>query len=101
MSQNQGGRKNESARCRRRSKGSVIKKIAENEGYEVLEAEDGYEGWRIFQKEKKNIHIALLDWMMPKIDGYQVCSKLREDVRRWREKLLPSEFIRFKEFLFK
>jgi len=38
----------------------LIKKIVENEGYEVLEAEDGHEAWSIFQKEKDNIYIALL-----------------------------------------
>ena len=50
----------------------LIKKIAENEGYEILEAEDGNEGWKIFQKEKDNIYIALLDWMMPKMDGQEI-----------------------------
>jgi len=56
----------------------LIKKIVENEGYEVLEAEDGHEGWSIFQKEKDNIYIALLDWMMPKIDGIELCRRIRK-----------------------
>lgn len=56
----------------------LIKKIAENEGYEVLEAEDGYEGWKIFQKEKDNIYIALLDWMMPKMDGIELCRRIKK-----------------------
>ena len=56
----------------------LIKKIAESEGYEVLEAEDGYEGWRIFQKEKDNIYIAFLDWMMPKMDGMELCRRIRK-----------------------
>ena len=56
----------------------LIKKIVENEGYEVLEAEDGYEGWKIFQKEKDNIYIALLDWMMPKMDGIELCRRIRK-----------------------
>jgi diguanylate cyclase (GGDEF)-like protein len=56
----------------------LIKKIVENEGYEVLEAKDGNEGWRIFQKEKDNIYIAFLDWMMPKIDGIELCRRIRK-----------------------
>ena len=56
----------------------LIKKIVENEGYEVLEAEDGYEGWSMFQKEKDNIYIALLDWMMPKMDGIELCGRIRK-----------------------
>lgn len=56
----------------------LIKKIVENEGYEVLEAEDGYEGWSIFQKEKDNIYIALLDRIMPKMDGIELCRRIRK-----------------------
>lgn len=56
----------------------LIKKIAESEGYEVIEAENGYEGWRIFQKEKDNIYIILLDWMMPKMDGMKLCRQIRK-----------------------
>jgi diguanylate cyclase (GGDEF)-like protein len=56
----------------------LIKKIVENEGYEVLEAEDGHEAWSIFQKEKDNIYIALLDWMMPKMDGIELCRRIRK-----------------------
>jgi len=56
----------------------LIKKIVENEGYEVLEAKDGYEGWSIFQKEKDNIYIALLDWRMPKMDGIELCRRIRK-----------------------
>jgi DNA-binding response OmpR family regulator len=43
----------------------IIKKASESTGYEVLEAENGIDGWKIFQKEKNNIYIAILDWMMP------------------------------------
>jgi len=56
----------------------LIKKIVENEGYEVLEAKDGYEGWKIFQKEKDDIHITILDWMMPEMDGIELCRRIRK-----------------------
>ncbi|MDL1981328.1 MAG: diguanylate cyclase, partial [Deltaproteobacteria bacterium] len=51
---------------------------AESEGYEVLEARDGYEGWSIFQKEKNNIYIAILDWMLPEMDGIELCRRIRK-----------------------
>jgi diguanylate cyclase (GGDEF)-like protein len=56
----------------------IMKKIAESEGYEVLEARDGYEGWSIFQKEKNNIYIAILDWMLPEMDGIELCRRIRK-----------------------
>lgn len=55
----------------------IIKHIVENEGYEVLEAENGYEGWKIFQKEKHNIYLTILDWMMPEMDGIELCRRIR------------------------
>ena len=56
----------------------LIKKAAESTGYEVLEAENGIDGWKIFQKEKSNIYIAILDWMMPKMDGIELCRRIRK-----------------------
>lgn len=46
------------------------------EGYECFKAYDGKEAIRIFEKE--NIDLAILDIMMPGIDGCQICSKIRE-----------------------
>lgn len=45
--------------------------------YEVLEAGDGEEALDIFYREK-GIALVILDVMMPKMDGYQVCRELRE-----------------------
>ncbi len=47
------------------------------EGHTVLEAEDGAEALRIF-KNHPDISLALLDIMMPEVDGWQVCRKIRE-----------------------
>ena len=46
-------------------------------GYEVVLAEDGEEAWRALQGPDAP-SIALLDWMMPGVDGLQVCRKVRE-----------------------
>ena len=47
------------------------------EGYEVIEAVDGEEAVNLFQ-DKQNIDLLLLDIMMPKCSGYDVCRAVRE-----------------------
>ncbi|PFL22509.1 DNA-binding response regulator [Bacillus cereus] len=47
-----------------------------NEGYEVLQAGDGEEGLEIVKK--RDVHLIVLDIMMPKIDGIHMCMKVRE-----------------------
>ncbi len=46
-------------------------------GYEVVEAEDGSQAVDIFF-ESKDIALIILDVMMPKMDGWQVCREIRE-----------------------
>lgn len=46
------------------------------EGYEILSANDGEEGLALALEEKPDL--ILLDIMMPKLDGLQVCRKIRE-----------------------
>jgi two-component system cell cycle response regulator len=47
-------------------------------GYEVTVAGDGDEAWRALQTATRP-RIAILDWMMPGMDGIEVCRKIRED----------------------
>jgi len=49
------------------------------EGFEVLEAADGAEGLRRAREEKPDLLV--LDLMLPKMDGYQVCRSLKFDSR--------------------
>lgn len=46
-------------------------------GYEVVEAADGEEAVNQYEKENGDIDIAILDIMMPKKDGFEVCKYLR------------------------
>lgn len=48
-----------------------------NEGYKVFKSYNGDDGINIINKE--NIHLVILDVMMPGIDGFQVCMKIRKD----------------------
>ena len=47
------------------------------QGYIVLEAENGEEAVDVFFTEK-NIGLIILDVMMPKMDGWQVCREIRQ-----------------------
>ena len=47
------------------------------EGYEVVTAADGEEAIKKAQDEKPDIIV--LDIMMPKMDGYEACKKLKSD----------------------
>lgn len=55
----------------------VLHLYLEKDGYEVYEAADGIRAMEVLQKEK--IDLAILDIMMPGIDGYRVLRNIRED----------------------
>ncbi len=46
-------------------------------GYEVVEAFDGQDAFEKYQQESDSIKIAVLDVMMPRMDGLELCKKLR------------------------
>lgn len=50
--------------------------MLEKEGYEVVEAENGEVALAKFETE--NVDVILLDLMMPKLDGNQVCKRIRQ-----------------------
>lgn len=54
----------------------VVKDYFENEGYQVLEAVDGEEALFLF--EESDIHLIILDIMLPVLDGWSVCRRIRK-----------------------
>ena len=58
----------------------------ESAGYEVIPAVNGIEGLRKAQEEQPDLLV--LDLMLPGIDGYEVCHRLRSDPAG-RERRLP------------
>ena len=48
-------------------------------GYQILEAEDGEKAIEVFEENRNKIKLILLDVMMPKLDGWSVLRKIRQD----------------------
>ena len=55
----------------------LLRDFLEREGYQILEASDGIEAMDMFYADK-NIDLIILDVMMPRMDGWQVCKEVRE-----------------------
>ncbi len=53
----------------------IVKKYLEASGYSVITAEDGLEG--LYQFNEKSIDLAILDLMMPKMDGFELLKEIR------------------------
>lgn len=55
----------------------LVKDFLERDGFTVLEAGDGLEAMDVFY-DNKDIALLILDVMMPKMDGWQVCREVRQ-----------------------
>ena len=55
----------------------LVKDFLTIKGYKVLEAEDGEQAVDMFFKDKE-IDLIVLDVMMPKMDGWEVCKTIRQ-----------------------
>ncbi len=55
----------------------LLRDFLEREGYQILEAGDGLEAMDLFYANK-DIDLIILDVMMPRMDGWQVCREVRE-----------------------
>ena len=55
----------------------LVKDFLTKKNFEVLEAGDGEEAVEIFF-ENKDIALLILDVMMPKMDGWEVCREIRQ-----------------------
>lgn len=48
-------------------------------GYEVVEASNGEEAWKIMQQPDAP-ELLILDWVMPKLDGLALCKRIRQEL---------------------
>jgi len=60
----------------------LVESVLKRYGYSVILAEDGVEAVAAFESKWQEIDLALLDVIMPKMNGKEVCEKLRQRVPR-------------------
>ncbi|MGD9366641.1 MAG: response regulator [Desulfobacteraceae bacterium] len=54
---------------------NLLKKMLAEMGHVAVEAENGIQAWEILKE--KPLKIVITDWMMPELDGIQLCRKIR------------------------
>lgn len=67
----------------------LVRLRLESSGYDVLEAHDGQEGLDMARKDHPDLII--LDIMMPKMNGYQVCRELKKEDKKTPVMLLTAK----------
>ena len=55
----------------------LLKAYLSKADYEVVVATDGLEAWTLLQRPDAP-RLVILDWMMPRMDGIQLCRKIRQ-----------------------
>lgn len=68
-----------------------LRDLLEAEGYECYEAADGEQAWMVYNEQFVGLQgpaLVLLDIMMPKLDGYSLCRRIRQ-----QDQQLPVIFI--------
>jgi two-component system cell cycle response regulator len=64
----------------------ALEKNLQEWGYNVLVTKNGEEAWGIIKEG--GIRLAILDWSMPKMDGLELCHKIRNEYQPKEEKYL-------------
>jgi two-component system, chemotaxis family, sensor kinase CheA len=60
---------------------STVKGFLEEQGYNVLDAQDGADAWRILEENADTISMVLTDIEMPNLDGIGLSKKIKSDKR--------------------
>lgn len=57
----------------------VLTKFLEQDGYQVISAFSGTEGWHLYQKHIEEINLVLLDLMLPGMMGEDIITQIRKE----------------------
>ena len=58
----------------------ILRRAVEKVGHECLAVEDGEEAWKLYRKTP-DVDAIISDWMMPGMDGLELCRKIRAEER--------------------
>jgi two-component system chemotaxis response regulator CheY len=59
---------------------TILRRAVEKTGHECLAAADGEEAWGLY-KENPDLEAIISDWMMPGVDGLELCRRVRSEER--------------------
>lgn len=60
---------------------ALLEQWLESWGYEVVLADDGARAWEILQQDKPP-ELLIIDWLMPELDGLELCHRIRAQQRQ-------------------
>lgn len=64
----------------------ALAKSIKDWGYETVIAKNGKDAWEVIKKD--NIRLAVLDWMMPGMNGVELCRKIRQEFQEEKSKYI-------------
>ena len=70
---------------------TIVQRAVQKLGHEVLAAADGEAAWDLYRKSS-DLDVIISDWMMPDVDGLELCRRVR-DAERARRRLDYTYFI--------
>lgn len=56
---------------------TLLMRVLESWGYDAVEADSGAAAWELLNQDDPP-RIAIIDWMMPSMDGVEICRRLRD-----------------------
>jgi two-component system chemotaxis sensor kinase CheA len=60
---------------------SQVKKFLTEDGYQVVEAEDGLRAWELLQEQADQVQLVITDIEMPNMDGLALTARIKADQR--------------------
>jgi len=64
----------------------ALAKSIKDWGYEAVIAKNGKDAWEVIKND--NIRLAILDWMMPGMNGVELCRKIRQEFQEEKHKYI-------------